>query len=53
MFTNEYFSDPVSARTGGRGVSQMQTAADRGSGESKITKNVRTSFMDGPIGVFL
>ena len=30
MFTNEYFSDRVSARTRGRGVSQMQTAADRG-----------------------
>ena len=53
MFTNEYFSDRVSARTRGRGVSQIQTAADRGSGESKITKNVRTSFMDGSIGVFL
>ena len=35
---------------GGRGVSQMQTAAERGRGGwgSKITKNVRTSFMDGP-----
>ena len=28
--------------------SQMQTAADRGRGVSKITKNVRKSFMDGP-----
>ena len=37
-------------RHGGRGVSQMQTAAERGRGRggSKITKNVRTSFMDGP-----
>ena len=31
MFTNEYFSDRVSARTGGG-----------------VTKNVRTSFVDGP-----
>ena len=30
----------------------MQTAADRGrgGGRSKITKNERTSFMDGPLG---
>ena len=58
MFTNEYFSDRVSAHTGGLGgVSQMQTAADRGWGGgggvgrvgSKITKNVRTSFKDGPL----
>ena len=32
----------------GVGVSQMETAAGRRKGESKITKNVRTSFMDGP-----
>ena len=30
MFTDEYFSDRVSARAEGRGVGQMQTAADRG-----------------------
>ena len=37
---------------GGWGVSQIQTAADRergaGEGRSKISKNVLTSFMDGP-----
>ena len=43
----------VSARTvgkagGGRGVSQMLTAAKRARGV-KITKNVPTSLMDGPI----
>ena len=55
MFTNEYFSDWVSAWTGGRGVSQMQTAAERGEGGGgvKITENMQISFMNGPSEVFL
>ena len=40
MFTDEYFSDRVSARTGGGGrrVNQMQTAAGRGDGGQKSLK---------------
>ena len=38
MFTDEYFSDWVSAWTGGERVSQMQTAADRGKGGQKSLK---------------
>ena len=45
----------LGVRTGrGEGeVSQIQTAADRGRGRSKITKNVQTSFMDGPQSMLL
>ena len=38
MFTNEYFSDRVSAGTRGEGVSQTQTAANRGRGDQKLLK---------------
>ena len=38
----------VSARTGGRAVSQIETDVNRGERGSEITENVRLSFMDGP-----
>ena len=37
---------------GERRVSQMQPAAERGRGRSKISKNVLTSFMDGPLALY-
>ena len=51
MFTDEYFSDRVSARTGGGRGSAKCRQLQTGGGGIKITKNVRTSFMDGPLSV--
>ena len=49
MFTDEYFSDQVSAQAGGEGGQPNADSCRQGQGRgSKITKNVRTSFMDGP-----
>ena len=52
MFTNEYFTDRVSARKGEEGGQPNADSCRQGEGASKITKNVRTSFMDGPYGIF-
>ena len=43
------YSTFVPARTGWRGISQMWTYVDKGGEGSKITENVRTSFMDVPL----
>ena len=48
MFIDEYFSERVSARTGGEeGQPNADSCRQRDEG-SKMTINVRTSFMDGP-----
>ena len=38
MFTNEYFSDQVSARTGGRGSAKCRQLKTRGGGDQKSLK---------------
>ena len=53
MFTDEYFSSQVFARTGGgEGAQPNAESCRKGKEGSKITKNVQTSFMDGPLHTF-